>query len=186
MIKKVLKYISYIFISLIFIGYVAVIAINTLNKEPLFKMGNYYVMHVNSDSMSPTINTGDLIFVKSNTKQKYQQGDIVVFYWEEGTNYIPTIHMIEEIVYDSAGNFLYYRTKGINNPIMDDKILGSSDIIGEYEGCKVPFIGYIGIFSETELGYWLLVVLPMGIIFLISTYQLIVAIINLKNKEREY
>jgi len=73
-------------------------------------------------SMNPTLKTADLLYVLPYRKQKFQPGDVVVFYPSADRRLFT--HRIVRI--DSQG----IRTRGDNNNNLDSWILSSDHIIG--------------------------------------------------------
>ena len=119
--------------------------------------------------MNPELKNGYLIAVDRNIKDRYETGDIVSFIDGE-TNAIITHEIVEVAEVD---NEIRYATKGINNTNIDDDYIVNKQIIGEYKGFKIPVIGYISIFASTNIGYLLLVVIPLGIVFVFLMIELI-------------
>lgn len=119
--------------------------------------------------MNPELKNGYLIAIDRNIKDRYDVGDVVSFV-DSKTKMIVT-HEIVEVL--EINNEFRYATKGTNNTNIDDDYIVNKQIIGEYKGFKIPVIGYISIFASTNIGYLLLVVLPLGIVFVFLMIELI-------------
>lgn len=105
----------------------------------LFK---YSLIAVGSDSMAPTFNKGDAVFINQKPKkEELKKGDIV-FFEHRGR---PIIHRIEEI--KTINKIEYYYTKGDANNVGDEIPLTYEDIKGEVI-LIVPYVGYFSILIE--------------------------------------
>ena len=126
-------------------------------------------LSVQSDSMSGTFETGDLIFCKvtNDPSVEYQKDDIVTFPIEINGVEVLNTHRITEVIKDD--NNTYYQTQGDNkdtNPVADEILQTSSTIVAQYTGVKIGGLGTVLSFLRTQLGFFLCVLLPMIIFFL--------------------
>jgi len=96
----------------------------------------YHPYIINSNSMSDTINKGDMIFVKDIDPFDLKTGDIITF--KISNSNITATHQIIEI---DAENGLIY-TKGINNPDKDGEPVLFSNVIGKFV-YKIPGFGFL-------------------------------------------
>ena len=170
--KKIVKVISNCLVGLFIVILLILLLMNFSSKDDgIAKFGSYSLLDVNGDSMKPKLKNGDLIAIDRNVKEKYSVGDIVSFVVKVDDQYMIVTHRIEtvEVINDMAR----YTTKGINNDEIDKWIIKNDEIIGEYKGFKVPLIGYLVRGARTEVGYLLLVVIPLGVILLLAIYELI-------------
>lgn len=76
------------------------------------------IVHILSDSMSPIIKRGDLVFIRSIPTESLKIGDIAILpdLKETGVYYA---HRVVELSRDTSGK-IEVRTKGDANPIADD------------------------------------------------------------------
>ena len=98
------------------------------------------IYYETSDSMSPVIEKGSLLFVKE--EEEYEPGDIVAFYAPYGGQVICVTHRIVDKVQENA-----YITKGDANDREDRLIVRKEQIFGvvtEY----IPYFGYICFFIQ--------------------------------------
>ena len=112
----------------------------------------YRLFVITSDSMAPTFNENDMIFVK--TTNDYEIGDIIT-YKIDNTD-IPITHRIIEKYDDNS-----FLTQGDNNSFADPSPVSKDKIIGEMV-YSIPNIG-LGIEITQKLRYILLIL----IVFLI-------------------
>lgn len=180
--KKIIKVIGNCLLGLVIFLLVVLLVINFSGKsEGISKVGKYSFFSVVGDSMYPEIKDGDFIVVNSEKEEKYQVGDIVSYLYEVDGEIIVVTHKVSELI-DIQGTYKYV-TKGVNNNYEDEKIINHSEIIGEYINFRIPFLGYFVEFGRTSVGYFLLVVAPLGIVALVSIYELLKEIEKRKKGE---
>lgn len=112
----------------------------------------YRIFLVQSGSMSPKINTGDLVVIRPNLE--YKKGDIVTFL---STNKFNITHRIVDIKNDQIF------TKGDANKTQDQEILSKQQILGKVF-YTIPYFGYLIIFAKSIPGLIVLIIIPSTII----------------------
>ena len=158
------------------------LVINFLKKEETVKIGKYSLFSVVGDSMYPKIRDGDLIVVNSEFQDKYDVGDIISYLYEvKDSGVIVVTHKVVDFI-DIQGSYKYV-TKGINNEYEDENVISHEEVIGEYTKFRIPLIGYVVEFGQTSLGYWLLVIMPLGAVLFVSIYELLMEIEKRKKGE---
>jgi signal peptidase I len=115
--------------------------------------GSYKTFLVQSGSMAPAINTGDLIFVKPVAS--YQVGEIITFIDRDSKK---VTHRVYKINYDNT-----FLTKGDANSVVDSGSVNPQQIIGKVF-LSLPYLGYVINFSKTFPGIITLVIIPSTII----------------------
>lgn len=97
-----------------------------LRKQWLNQSPDHVIkIKVMSDSMSPVLNRGDIVNVKSILYEPIGIGSVVVyFHWSNNA----TIHRVIDIVLQ--GGLRYFQTKGDANPVLDAYLLREEEIIG--------------------------------------------------------
>jgi len=114
------------------------------------------LMVVTTASMEPTINVGDLIYVKGIAPSDIKVGDILTFVPPRDSIKGTLItHRVVEISYET--NEVYFKTKGDNNPSVDPWTVTSQDVVG-VQTALFPGIG----------GFFLRIRTPAGIVTLIT------------------
>ena len=114
------------------------------------------LMVVTTASMEPTINVGDLIYVKGIAPSDIKVGDIITFVPPRDSIKGTLItHRVVEISYET--NEVYFKTKGDNNPSVDPWTITSQDVVG-VQTALFPGIG----------GGFLWIRTPAGIVTLIT------------------
>lgn len=127
---------------------------SSLSKEQAKDVFGYKAYIITTDSMKPSINSGDVIVITKVKEEKLRVGDVVTFKTDD--DYIS--HRIIEIRENL--NKKEYITKGDNNNIPDSYNIEYEDIQGS-KVLKIPFLGslillfkqkiYIFIFGTTIL-----------------------------------
>ena len=145
-------------------------------KNDIPKIGNYSLLEVKGTSMDPKIKNGDLIFIDREKKDKYEVGNIVSFISDDGSVITHKIVKVEE----ENGSYRYF-TKGVNNSYQDNDYIEIKQIIGEYKNVRIPLLGYVVGFASKGIGYILLVILPLALIFI---YVMVELFKEISKKER--
>lgn len=146
---------------------------------------------VESDSMVPTFEKGDLIkikTVKGNDAANLDEGDIITFkttrITADGKTVLNT-HRIVKVVKENGT--VKYRTQGDNketNPNPDSELVTLDKIVGIYKG-KASGIGKVFLFMQTSAGFFVCVVLPTLLIVAYCAVNLVLVIRKEKKKQTE-
>ncbi|MFS0674185.1 signal peptidase I SipW [Ornithinibacillus sp. 179-J 7C1 HS] len=153
MVLKVLNHGTTVLLFLLLISMTFfVISSKASGGEP--EIFGYQLKTVLSGSMEPGIKTGSVIAVKPGGDMKrFQPGDVITFQEEDGKL---ITHRVTEVV-DSGGNIMY-RTKGDNNDAEDLNPVLSENVVAEYTGFTIPYLGYFINFSQSQNGAFLLLI----------------------------
>lgn len=146
----------------------------------------YAPLNVESDSMEDTFSAGDLIIskVSNDMNDRFETGDIVSFYQDILGEKKLNTHRIVEVIKDNG--IEYYKTQGDNpntNPEPDEKLKKPQDILAVYTGTKFPGVGNFFSFIRTQLGFFLVILLPMILFFVYEAVRVIMNVIAY-NKEK--
>ena len=142
-IKNILKVIFCTIFIFIAIYSTTIIFQKIIWKKKIPNFLGYKNFIVLTGSMEPTLNIGDIVFVKETTDIREQ--DIVSF---KANNAIVT-HRIVEIKKEDEKNL--YITKGDANSGNDTEELSIENIEGKY--CfKIPFLGNVILFFQKTIG----------------------------------
>lgn len=154
--KRIFKAINHIITILLFVLLISmtffVISSKASGGEP--EVFGYQLKTVLSGSMEPGIKTGSIIAVKpGGDKTRFQSGDVITFQEEDGRL---VTHRVTE-AFESGGNVLY-RTKGDNNNAEDLNPVLSQNVVAEYTGFTIPYVGYFVNFAQSRNGAFLLLI----------------------------
>ena len=181
---KALKRIGTVVLSVILwiiILIAALYAFTTMATKDNTNVANlfgYTPLVVESDSMSPTFVSGDLIVIRKCDPAELKEGDIICFHTIIDNQYALNTHRIQSI--ESVGDVRSYTTIGDNNNgIADQHVISDGDIVGKYVG-HVTGAGKIMDFLSSSTGFLVVIVLPMLLFFIYQVYNLIMISIRLK------
>ena len=150
----------------------------TKDDQSVASILGYTPLVVETDSMKPTFESGDLIFIKKCDTSKLKEGDIITFHTIIENQYALNTHRIQKI--DEANGVRSYTTIGDNNNgIADQHVISDGDIVGKYIG-HVSGLGKVMNFLSSSMGFLIVIVLPMLLFFIYQVYNLIMISIRLK------
>ncbi len=140
------------------------------------------LLSIQTNSMSPTFNEGDLI-VSTKVKPDALRPDDIITYWTviDGERVLNT-HRIETI-YDGGG-YLIFETKGDANTSVDPLTVHERELVGQYK-VRVPGIGKVFDYLQTGTGFLIVVVIPVFIFFiyhLVQFFRVLFEYQNVKNR----
>ena len=166
--KKIIK------IALI-IGIATIIAIFTVLYRPVSLWGDTRYEPVYSGSMEPAIPVGGVVVIKAVDTETLKVGDIICFKLSEST----TTSITHRIINITDEGFI---TKGDANEDPDQWIVKKENVIGKVI-LTIPYIGYIGYFVRTPIGFTLLIILPASLIIILEIRNIIKELKKTKTKK---
>jgi signal peptidase I len=154
--KKIVTIINHITTTVLFVLLICmtffVISSKATGGEP--EVFGYQLKTVLSGSMEPGIKTGSIIAVKpGGDMTRFQPEDVITFMEEDGKL---VTHRVTEVI--SGGDNVMYRTKGDNNNAEDINPVLSQNVVAEYTGFTIPYVGYFINFSQSKNGAFLLLI----------------------------
>ncbi len=146
------------------------------DKDGIPQIFGKSVITIQTDSMSPTYEKGDLVFVtrlSPEEKQELKVDDIITFYSPEDIDKNPSTRDLNtHRIYEIDGDFIYTIGDAVGH--VDADPIGRGEIIGVCtEDGKIKGIGGVLDFLRSSLGFFLCVVLPMLLFFLYELYNFI-------------
>lgn len=146
------------------------------------------LLSVQTESMSPTINAGDLAIATSCDPDALRPDDIITYWTVINGERVLNTHRIVNI-YDGGG-FLIFETKGDANTSADPLTVHEKELVGQYR-FRVPGVGKVFDYLQTGTGFFIVVVIPVFVFFIFHLVQFFRALFeyqNVKNRikfERE-
>lgn len=162
--EKIVKRIIEI-IAIILIYNIILIIISSINGKDFSILG-YKAYIVNTNSMEPTIEVGDIVIIKKVKAEKLNQGDVITF-TQEGE---VITHRITKI--ETEEKSIQYVTKGDNNNTEDTLKIKYKDIIGK-EILTIPQLGKAMQLLDSKI-----------ILLIIILIILICAFVKIQKKEK--
>lgn len=138
----------------------------------------YTPFSVQTDSMKPTFVKGDYIFIEDCNTDELKVGDIITYFTIIDGQRVVNTHRIVEI--NDNNGLIQYRTQGDNketNPEVDKLMLSPGDVIGKYNGTRIPKLGSVIDYLSTQLGFFLVILLPVLLFTIYQIYKLISVIL---------
>ncbi|MEG0664720.1 MAG: signal peptidase I, partial [Clostridia bacterium] len=191
--KKALKIILNVVIWL-FVVFAACLTIivfsSQYTKSGLPSIFGNMPISITTGSMENTLNIGDLIISKeldTEEKKSLKKDDIITYFadldGDANANEINTHRIVDTFI---DGGYTYYETKGDNNqtnPVADKTPVRYDLVIGKYSNNKIPFLGSVLSYLQTQTGFLICIVLPLIIFFLFELYRFIIVIVASKGKK---
>ncbi|MEG2045119.1 MAG: signal peptidase I [Clostridia bacterium] len=143
---------------------------NLLGKMPI---------SVQSGSMEKEFFKGDMI-ISSKVKDmsSLKAGDVISFWTLIEEQKVINTHRIVEVT--TQNGLQTFTTKGDNNPINDTSKVSTADIIGKYDGFKIPKLGTAIDFLQSSNGFLFCIVLPLLLFFLYELYRFVIVLMAYK------
>ncbi len=145
----------------------------------------YSPFAIQSDSMKPFFEKGDLVITKvPEDTSALKVGDVITFWTIINGSRVLNTHRIASV--EDGGTYTYYITKGDNNNIPDAMTVHQSEIVGVYS-THIGKLGTVLDFLQTSKGFFLIVVLPVFVFFvyyLVEFFRALFAYQAEKNREK--
>lgn len=121
-----------------------------------------------TDSMSPEIQSGDLVICRTTEAESVQEGDIIAFFDPAGSGSSVTIHRVTEVVTEDGK--LSFRTKGDANNTEDASLVPADKLVGRYR-FRIAGAGRIALFVKSPAGLILCVACPLVFLIIYDTIR---------------
>lgn len=141
------------------------------------------IFSIQTESMYPTLEPGDLIFDKAADVNDLEIDDIITYWTVIDGERVLNTHRISQI-YDGGG-YLIFETKGDKNTAADALTVHESEVVGLYTGTRLAGVGKVFDYLQTSTGFLIVVVIPVAIFFLfhlIQFFRVLFEYNNIKNK----
>ena len=140
------------------------------------------LMSIQTPSMKPTINDGDLVISTQVDPDDLRVKDIITYWTVINGERVLNTHRIVNI-YDGDG-FLIFETKGDANTSADPLTVHEKEIVGVYR-FHIPGVGKVFDYLKTGTGFFVVVVIPVFIFFiyhLVQFFRVLFEYQNIKNR----
>ena len=157
--KKIVKR-TFFTLLIILLYNVFLITKTTLDNKETKGILGYKAYIITTDSMKPTIKTGDIVIVKNTEEEKIKVEDIITFKRDENI----VTHRLVDIQETEQGK--KYITKGDNNNVNDYKEV----LYSEIEGVKVLVIPRVGnLILLLEDNVYIILIINLILIIYVNT-----------------
>ena len=180
--KKLLSILIDVVIVMVILTAVVItfISFNT-NEKGINNIYGYIFLNIQTESMEPTIMTGDLIVTKETAFKDLKVDDVISFLAKEQDKTIIKTHRIVKI--EEVNGIVSITTKGDNNDAIDESTVEADEFVSIYDGTRIPFVGGILTFSQSQVGFFIFIILPLFVVFIYQLYKFIILIVEEKKKE---
>lgn len=140
-----------------------------------------------SESMDPTLKKGDLIIsheLSAEEKGTLKEDDIITYKVDLNGDGFMELNTHRVISVRNSGGYVYYTTKGDNNAIADTQEVRYDNVVGIYNGSRVPGVGAVLNFLQTPTGFLVCVVIPLVLFLLYEIYNFIKIMISMKTDKQ--
>lgn len=166
--KFILNVLMWIFI--IIAVSVTIITLNTKEKGVSNFFG-YIPFSIQSNSMQPILNKGDLIISQKASTDTLKKGDVISFFSVINKEVVIITHRIEQV--NNNRGVISYITKGDNNLLPDANEVAPGDVISKYNGIMIPKCGYVLDFFRSKVGFFICIIIPLFILFVFQLVNFI-------------
>lgn len=181
--KKVSKVINVVInvvlvIAIIFAVICTYVSFVTTSGNGVPSIFGLRLMSIQTPSMKPTIDDGDLIVSTGIKPEELRVNDIITYWTVINGERVLNTHRIENI-YDGGG-FLIFETKGDANPSVDPLTVHEKELVGKYQ-FRIPGVGKVFDYLKTGTGFLIVVVIPVFIFFIYHLVQFFRALFEYQN-----
>lgn len=181
-IKVIVNLLSWVVLILALL--ITMIVFSSERNNGVANLFGYIPLTVESDSMLPTFEKGDLIFCREvDDLNTLKEGDVITFWTIIDGKRVKNTHRIIGI--NQAENSRSFVTRGDANPLDDDMPAYAGDIIGKWTEFKLDGMGSAMAFLRTKMGFFVCIIVPMAIFFLFELYKFIATLIEVKRPAAE-
>ncbi len=125
---------------------------------------------VTSGSMSPTIETGDVILTQDISADEIETGDIITFHDGNSDDSGYVTHRVVDIVDEDSERYFELQGDANNNP--DEGLVPAEYAQGDLHW-HIPYLGYLLLFARSSLGLLVLVIGPGLALVASGSWQLL-------------
>ena len=143
-----------------------------------------HIFSIQTDSMYPTLKSGDLIFGKAVKDPKtLMPGDIITYWTVINGERVLNTHRIETV--NDGGGYRIFQTKGDANTAVDSLTVHESSVVAKYSEIRLGGVGKVFDYLQTSTGFLLVVVVPVFLFFLyhlVQFFRVLFEYQNVKNR----
>lgn len=149
------------------------------SEDKISDIGGFLPLIVLTDSMYPTIQSGDLVICKTAEAEDIQVGDVIAYFDPAGNGDNVVTHRVIEVTNENGK--LAFRTQGDANNTPDESAVPSDSLVGVYY-TRIAGAGNVAMFLQSSTGLIVCVVIPL---LLLVGYDIIRRRIYDKQKKQD-
>ena len=130
------------------------------NKDEIPNIGGLTPLIVLTDSMDPKIKSGDVIVCKEIDGEDVRVDYVIAFFDPASKTDSVVTHRVTDV--KEIDGVLYFQTKGDNNNDYDRVWVSEEDIVGVWEGFRLPLVGHVALFMQTTWGLLVCILVPLS------------------------
>ncbi len=183
--KKILDIGYYVLIGLIILLAIFYSFFTFSTKDGVTSFFGYVVSSVQTDSMTGTLEPGDIIVSKEFDVKTVAPDDIISFYYIEPQTQqrIIVTHRVIAI----EGNKIVTQGDLAKSQNSVDKIeyVSYGDVIAKYTGFRIPGLGKVADFLKTPVGFFTCILIPVLLFLFWQVYIFIKTIIEARSLTKQ-
>lgn len=160
--------------TIILVAIAAIVIVVLVFYRPTVLGGDTRYEPVNTGSMEPAIGVGSVVVIKPVDSETLEIGEVICYSFSESNS---ITHRIVNITDEG------FITKGDANEDQDYRPVKKEDVIGKVI-LVIPFVGYLGYFVRTPLGFIALVVVPAAALIVFEMRSIIGELKKSKDKTK--
>lgn len=170
LLPRILIVAKFSLLCLSLLSLLVIIAVSVFSSEgERHSIGGYSLLSVQSSSMSPTLEAGDVILIRSIDPSSLKEGDVVTFFSPDPARKGEMVtHRIDHFTNIGSGKAFISKGDASSScdlyPVPVDQVIGSCIF-------RFPKAGYGISFLCSPLGYWLLILFPISLILLLQLFR---------------
>lgn len=159
---RILSVARTIFIYLLAAGIIIAALLFAANNSPNKSLFGYRYYTVLTPSMEPSYSVGDMVFVKIESSDNINVGDVITFNPSQDSGAYLTHRVVEKLTDYQGTGVTCFKTKGDANDSEDSFLIDEERVIGVVK-LGIPKIGYVVRFVQLKWYY----VLPMIVLIFV-------------------
>ena len=178
----------------VFIAFAVVVTVMAFaaqsSPDGIPTIGGRAILTVQTNSMEPTFNEGDIIIGRKLTDEEIrtlQVNDIITFdagdLDGDGMRDLNS-HRIVEVLTDEAG-VVSYVTKGDHNPDGMEEHVTADSVKCQYTGTRIKGLGKVLSYLQQPTGFLIVIVLPLVVFFIFELITFIRKVFEVKNADKK-
>lgn len=156
-------------IEIVILFLIAISPLYTWEIAKILLHNPYPIQVVEGNSMAPTLNVGDVIFIENINLEDVNNGTIISFLSPIGDGRIYTHRVIGVEV---INNKYYFRTKGDALDSPDSWLIPENYVIGKVVA-RIPLIGYLILIPRIYLASFLIIIIMIDLIYVFYLKKLL-------------